>query len=246
MVEIPQTLEDAIADAKACTRQALADGCTRIQIELVVPEIALQAQDLALEFTELFSEYGGGLKVLFPDTGAAALARRDWGKVAFKVSDLGSRRTPLQIKLADDDEIFLVVCPSAVEVEKVEELCNWANPRPVVLLIPQLEDVAIVGIGLAARQLRERFINTIESAYYFRPLDGAVVMRNYPNPWQVCLEMENGYELISQQSQKPIGEDLERLIAKARGVDQENAPAIASKKPNLLGNIQSFLRALSN
>ena len=38
-----------------------------------------------------------------------------------------------------------------------EALCNEAADRPVVLLNPQLEDVAVVGIGYAARQLRERF-----------------------------------------------------------------------------------------
>jgi len=42
-----------------------------------------------------------------------------------------------------------------------------------------------VGIGYAARQLRERFLSILESCYYFRPLESAIVYRSYPSMWQV-------------------------------------------------------------
>ncbi len=72
--------------------------------------------------------------------------------------------------------MFLLVEPSAVEIAQVEQLCQAAGSRPVVLLAPRLEDAATVGIGYAARQLRERFIKTLESCYYIRPLEGAALM----------------------------------------------------------------------
>jgi hypothetical protein len=248
MLQVPQSLEEAVAQAKVATQTALEAGCGRVQIELVIPEIALQAQSLALEFTALFEQYGTGLKVLFPDSGAAALACRDWGETAFKVSDLGSRFTPVEMKISAEDEIFLVVSPSAVEVNTVEKLCNLAGDRPVVLLIPQLEDVSIVGIGYTARQLRERFLSTLESAYYLRPLEGAVVLRSYPSLWQVWLEKEGGYTLIAEDSQKPMGEALAQLIDKAietSQTDSENREVSKPKKAGLLSNMQSFLRALT-
>jgi hypothetical protein len=248
MLQVPQSLEEAVAQAKVATQTALEAGCGRVQIELVIPEIALQAQSLALEFTALFEQYGAGLKVLFPDSGAAALARRDWGETAFKVSDLGSRFTPVEMKISPEDEIFLVVSPSAVEVNTVEKLCNLAGDRPVVFLIPQLEDVSIVGIGYTARQLRERFLSTLESAYYLRPLEGAVVLRSYPSLWQVWLEKEGGYTLIAEDSQKPMGEALAQLIDKAIETSQtnsENRDVPKPKKAGLLSNMQSFLRALT-
>ena len=235
MSNVPQTLEDAIAQAKLSTQAALDDGYRRLQVELIVPEVALQAQAIALEFSSLFES---NLRIIFPDTGAAALARRDWGETPFAISDLGSSRTSIERKISEEDQAFLLACPSSVEVEQVEKLCNLAGDRPVVLLIPQLENVSIVGIGYAARQLRERFISTLESCYYFKPLDGAVVLRSYPSPWQVWLENE-GYELAAEEPQKPMGDRLDQILAKASNQEQP------VKSRGLLANLQQFLRALS-
>lgn len=243
---VPQSLEEAIAEAIIFTKQALADGRTRLQIELAIPEIALQAQSLGLEFTALFQDYGAGLRVIFPDTGAAALARRDWGETDFRISDLGSRYIPVDQKISDEDQAFLLVSPSSVEVQSVEKLCNLAGDRPVVLLIPQLEDVSIVGIGYAARALRERFLKTLETSYYFRPLEGAVVLRAYPSLWQVHLENENGYELIAEVPEKPLGEVLENLILeKTTPTTANGEETVKPKKPGLFASMNRFLKALN-
>lgn len=243
---VPQSLEEAIAEAIIFTKQALVNGRTRLQIELAIPEIALQAQSLGLEFTALFQDYGAGLRVIFPDTGAAALARRDWGETDFRISDLGSRYIPVDQKISDEDQAFLLVSPSSVEVQSVEKLCNLAGDRPVVLLIPQLEDVSIVGIGYAARALRERFLKTLETSYYFRPLEGAVVLRAYPSLWQVYLEKEEGYELIAEVTEKPLGEVLENLILEKTTPSTANSEETARpKKAGLFASMNRFLKALN-
>ena len=247
MNEFPQSLAEAVTQAKKSVTDAIADGYTRLQVELVLPEIPLQAQSLAEEFANLFLEsHGSGVKVMFPDTGAAMLAKRDWGETTFQVTDMGGRFTPIDNQVAKTDEIFIMVCPSSVEVERVETLCNLAGDRPVILLIPQLEDVAVVGIGLAARRLRERFISTLYSCYYVRPLEGASILRIHPSPWQIWLEQESGYELAMELSSKPMGEELDRLLIQLTTPEEaaENSKS-AIKKPGLLGNLQKFLKALS-
>jgi hypothetical protein len=245
---IPTSLEDAIQQSKAATLTALESGCQRIQVDLVFPEIALQAQAIARQYTELFAHYGSGLKVLFADTGAAALARRDWGETEFRVNDLGSRFTPVTTKISDTDEMYLVVCPSSVEVEAVEKLCNATEGKPVVILIPQLESVATVGIGYAARQLRDRFLSTLETAYYIRPFEGGVVFRQFPSLWQVWLaaetEAEEGYELIAEEPQRPAGEGLERILLRHAQGNAEPG-TVQPKKMGVLGSLQQLFRALS-
>ena len=154
MNTFPATLDAAVEQAKTAAQQALADGYKLIQVELVVPEIALKSEALALEFAQLFAD-SYQVKVMFPDTGASALAKRNWGEKLFSVTDMGSRFTSIEAQVVEEDELFIVTCPSAVEVEKAEKLSQIAGARPIVFLIPQLEDVAVVGIGLAARQLRE-------------------------------------------------------------------------------------------
>jgi len=244
MAELPQTLDEAISQAREATQAALRDGYVRLQVELVFPEIALQAQSIAWQFTPIFEQYGSGLKVLFPDAGAAALARRDWGETPFKVTDIGTSRSPVESRIQPEDEAFLIVSPSAVEVSQVEKLCNLAGDRPCVILTPQLEDLKVVGIGYAARQLRERFLSTLTSCYYVQPLDGAALLRVYPGLWQIWLEKENAYQLIAEEPQKPVGDAVELIIAKVTGSgDSEDVPA--PKKAGFLSTLQSFLDALS-
>ena len=247
MIELPKDLNEAIAQSRTATSVALSDGKTLLQVELVFPEIALQAQSIAAQFVPEFEEMYSGVKVIFPDTGAAALARRDWGKTEFKVTDLGSSRTPVEDKIEPEDQLFLLVNPAAVEVPQVEKLYIAAGDRPVIILNPRLEDVATIGIGYAGRQLRDRFLNKIESCYYIRALESAVLFRCYPQSWQVWLSKNDDYELISETAQKPVGDDLDRILAKALGIadPDSTAPAKPLKKTGFMADLQRFLKALT-
>ncbi|HLO49055.1 MAG TPA: DUF1995 family protein [Kamptonema sp.] len=247
MIELPKTLEEAIAQSREAMKAALNDGQTRLQVELVFPEIALQAQSIAQQFIPEFEEFADRLKLFFPDTGSAALARRDWGEVPFKITDLGSSRSPVEDKIAPEDEIFLLVNPSSVEVAQVEQLCNAAGSRPVILLNPRLEDAATIGIGYAGRQLRDRFLNTLQSCYYIRPLANAALFRCYPQSWQVWLETEEEYKLISETSQKPVGDELDRIINQAiLQIDPSALPPAPPKKKGMFAELQSLIRALTH
>ncbi|HEY9762640.1 MAG TPA: DUF1995 family protein [Trichocoleus sp.] len=240
MTGIPNSLEDAIAQAKAATRIAIQDGVSRILVELVYPE--LKAMPVAEQFIPILQEMGLTFKVYFPDAGAAALARRDWGNPEFSVRAIGE----IKGQIEPEDEIFLFVEPSAVEVNAVEEMCNQAGSRPVIMLNPKLEDVAIIGIGYAGRQLRERFLSTLESAYYLRPLEEALILRSYPGPWQVWRETAEGqYELLSETTTKPTGETLDRILYGSAEDGEEGAPAPKPRKGGFLAELQSFFRALS-
>ena len=247
MAELPNTLEEAIAQARVATKTAIADGHTRLMVELVFPE--LKTMPVAWQFIPELEEYGSKLKVFFPDAGAAALARRDWGEVPFKISDLGSSRSSVQNKIEEEDQIFVLVEASEVEIAQVEQLCNAAGDRPVILLVPRLENAAVVGIGYAARQLRDRFISTLYSCYYIRPLEGAALFRSHPSPWQVWLETNDNYNLIAEETQKPVGETLDQIILKATtpttSSNPETAEQIKPKKPGVFTNMQRFLKALT-
>ncbi|MEB3340035.1 DUF1995 family protein [Okeania sp.] len=253
MTKLPNDINEAIAQAMEATKAALQDGHKRLQIEIIVPDIELQAQSLAKQFIPALLEIGTQLKVFFPDTGAAALARRDWQDATFKIEDIGTSRSPVDQKVQPEDQCFLLIAPSAVEVAQAEKLSNLAGDRPVIMLIPKLEDVSIVGIGYAARQVRERFIKTIESCYYIRSLGEAALYRCYPSPWQILL-LENGqYKLIAERPQKPLGDEVDIILAEATGATNADNSTSSSetltappKRKRLLTEIQKFLRALSN
>lgn len=253
MTKLPNNIDEAIAQAMEGTKTALQDGYTRLQIQIVVPDIELQAQSLAKQFIPALLEINTQLKVFFPDSGAAALARRDWQNVTFKIADLGTSRSPVDKKVEPEDQCFLLIAPSAVEVAQAEKLANLAGDRPVIMLIPKLEDVSIVGIGYAGRQLRERFIKTIESCYYIRSLGEAVLYRCYPSPWQVWLEENDQYKLITEKPEKPVGDEIDMILAKAistaktdNSISSSKTITAPPKRKGLLTEIQKFFRALSN
>ncbi|MEO1591163.1 MAG: DUF1995 family protein [Cyanobacteria bacterium J06632_22] len=237
MSEIPASLTEATDQAMAATQAAIAAGIGRIQVEMVIPE--LKQQPIARQFLQVFQDLNLKVRVYFPDAGAAALAKRDWDNPEFEIRGITERVSPL----SDEDEAILIVSPSAVEVEAVEQVCQNALDRPVILLNPQLENIATIGIGYAGRQLRDRFLSTLESAYHFRPLEGAAVLRQYPGPWQVWRSDHDQPELITEMATKPSGEQLDRILYEE--ADAEAPTATQPRKRGLLAELQQFLKALS-
>ena len=175
MTGVPRSIETAVDQAKEATQAAIQAGLPRIVVDLNIPE--LKAMPIAEQFYPLMGELELPFKMFFPDAGAAALARRDWDNPEFSIRGINEFKGRLEA----EDEACLIIEPSAVEVNDVEALCNEATGKYVIMLNPKLEDIAVVGIGYAARQLRDRFLSTLETAYYLQPLEGATLLRIYPD-----------------------------------------------------------------
>ncbi len=243
MSELPNSLEDAIAQSRVATQAALADGHTRLQVEFLFPE--LKPITVAEQFLPVFTAYDSRLKIFFADAGGAALARRDWADAPFKIEDVGTgRAASLESKIQPEDEIFLFIAPTSVEVPQLEKLCEVIGSRPLVMLNPRLEDSGTVGIGYSARKIRDRFISTIESAYYLRPVDDeTAVYRYYPGQWEVWLETNGEYQRIAELPKKPSGDDLDLILMKGQ---PQTTDAVPAKKPNVFKSLQRFFKALSS
>jgi hypothetical protein len=242
MSQLPTTLEESLTLAQAAALAAIADGYQRITVEILIPE--LKSMALAQQFLTAFTDRGNTLKVLFTDTGAAALARRDWTEINFKIDDLGNSRSPVTDKIQEEDRLFIAIEPSSVEVEQIEKLCNAAGDRPVILFLPRLEDAAIVGIGYAARQLRDRFLTTLHSAYYIKPLEDSAIYRCYPGQWQVWLERDDDYTLLAERPHKPVGDELDDILMPSATTTPGATPT-STKSAGIFASLGRFLRTLS-
>jgi hypothetical protein len=128
---VPRSLDAAIVQAKAAARAAIEAGVPRILVEICIPE--LKIMPVAEQFYPLFEEMGFQFKLYFPDAGAAALAKRDWGNPDFSIRGINEAKG----RLEPDDDAFLIIEPSSVEVNDVEEFCNEATGKFVVMLNPQ-------------------------------------------------------------------------------------------------------------
>jgi hypothetical protein len=242
MTQLPNTLDDAIVQAQAATQAALQVGYKRVSVELLFPE--LKAMPVAQQFAAaFFEEYGAGLKIFFTDAGTAAWAKKNWEDVPCKFGSIdvaGQRQTTtVEEQIEADDRLYIFVSPSSVEVGPVEQIANAAGDRPVILLNPRLEDVATIGIGYAGRQLRDRFLTTIEPCYYLRPLDdNLALMRNYPSQWQVWFEQGGDWRVIGDDRVKPDSEKITGLLMQATG-------GAKPKSSGLMAGLGEFLKALS-
>ena len=234
MVQLPNDLNETVIQAQAAAQAALDAGHSRVQVEIKIPE--LKIQPVAQQFIQPFIALGPQLRLLFPDAGSAALARRDWGNPPYGIRGL------LETKVQAEETFFIFIEPSSVEVEDVERICDAISPRPMILLNPCLENVSVVGIGYASRRLRDRFLSTIEPCYHLQPLDQAILFRCYPHPWQVWQEEDGIYQQRAEFPTKPSSEDIEELLY--GGAVQEGTGSTA-QKPGLLVGLQRFIKALS-
>jgi hypothetical protein len=240
MIKLPDTLEDSTEQAIAATMNAINAGCMRVQIDMRFPELA--QLPIALAFAQAFTEkYGQTWQALFADAGTAALAKRDWAEsdILRNISMRGVNEGRAAAR--PESQAFLLISPTSVEVDGIEKLLPLIGDRPFVMLNPKLEN-SEVGLGLAARRMRDRFLSVFEISYYIQPVDGGAVWRCYPQLWQVWQEKNVGgnpdqspkMELIHEGTERPVGDDLNRIMGKATG-----------KKPSLIGQMQQFLNALS-
>ncbi len=234
MPEIPNSVEQAIAQSRSAIQRAIAAGYSRLQVEILIPELKVMsvAQTLLMDYP-VADWLPMPCKVFFADAGAGALARRDWPGTDFTICGLRE----LKAEVMPEDRSFVMITPTPVDVAEVERLCNDAGDRPFILFNPRLEDVGTVGIGYTARQLRDRFLNTFEPGYYLRPMDNLVMLRDYPSPWQVWLEGENGSKMIAEEFLKPDSEVLDRILIAA----QADRP----KGQGLFSELKRILRALN-
>jgi hypothetical protein len=241
MTQLPNTLEAAIVQAQAAAQAAITAGYPRITVELLFPE--LKAMPVAQQFAEAFTQYGDGLKIFFTDAGTAAWAKKNWEATGVKFGSLdvaGSRQTTeADEQIEEDDRLYLFVSPTSVEVGPVEQICAAAGDRPCILLNPRLEDVATIGIGYAGRQLRDRFLVTLEPAYYLRPIDDTLaLMRSYPDKWQVWYESGGEWRTIGEEDARPNTERIEAIVQAATGTQKP-------KSAGFFAEIGAFIKALN-
>ncbi len=219
MPELPRTFEDSLGQMATAISAAILRGKLRGQVEFRTPGL-----NLLLALPPLVSSLVPPVLVLFPDAGAAALALKQLGAIPDATfSGVGQAR-------AEGFNSFILINISAVEIQRVEQLASQVTDCPFVLVNPQLS-AGVVGIGLAGRQLRTRFLSTFETLYHLEPLDdNGALRRAYPSNWEIWQEREGIYQLVTERGQRPTPEELNN--------------SLTQKKPGFMAEAGKFWRAL--
>ena len=228
---LPPDLRSAESEALAGLCSALAaDPRGRWTVELRFE--GLRLLPVVLRLTEALEEAGVGLRLLFADAGAAALARRDGPGLAPRIASFSDQlrlqkasaepgasaadATSAEVALEPASApVLLLVGAAQAEYDEVEELCR-VHPGAVVLINPGLEDAA-VGIGSVARQRRRGFLSQLQAAYALLPLPGAALRRLHPGDWELYRLDADGYRLLGGFDHRPDGEEREALLSGGEG-----------------------------
>jgi hypothetical protein len=176
----------------------------------------LRLLPVALRFCQALLEAGQATRLVFPDAGACALAKRDAPGLAERIGDFRGQ----QRRSAESDgggaDLLLAVAPAMPDYEEFEQLCA-AHRGPVAMLNGRLEDAA-VGIGSVARERRRGFVAEWQAAYVLQPLAGSALRRAYPGDWELYRQDADGFRLAARFEQKPDAEAQAEALAGEGGV----------------------------
>lgn len=252
-------MADAAAQAVEASRAAMSDGVTSMFITidttagdetytLLKTSVPIVRRLLPILASDRGEENGNDdvgddarerVAVLLPDSGAAALARRDWsengGNIPAGVVLTGMDRW---VKGEDIEGVF-IVAPRASEVEDLEEGVSQAGDLPTIVVNPDLVDMGVTGLSLNARSLRERVIDMFETTYFLRVYGWGVLLRSYPGEWGVWVDDESqasGFRCLRSFTTRPSNEQIEELLEED---SDESAPRASS---NWVTKLQRFIK----
>lgn len=196
---LPADLRTAEAEALQAAAAALAEGSRGLWTVEFRFE-GLRIMPVALRLLAGLSPRAADLRLVFPDAGATALAKRDAPDQAGQLTSLGDLQRLQQADGGSDGTVILVA-PTPADYDDVERVCG--QHRGVVFLLNgRLEDAAI-GIGTVARERRRGFLAGWRSAYALIPTGDGALRQAHPGPWELYRRDADGYRPVTTFDTRP-------------------------------------------
>ncbi|KAG0498187.1 hypothetical protein HPP92_002878 [Vanilla planifolia] len=133
--DLPSDLEGAIRQSSQASASFIASGGMKAIVELLIPQLQfLDAEgaqgelwELSRVFLESLKELIGiqKLRAIFPDAGAAALLKHQWGDANFGFASLSDRKP-----VGEDDEVIVMIVPDYQMLEYVERIASQLSDFP--------------------------------------------------------------------------------------------------------------------
>lgn len=216
---IPQDADSVAQQALAACQRAFKAGVRRQQLELLLPLIG--ATDI--------DDWPGGVRQQFK----AVLPMVE--SILQGLKGTPELQGPLQASIWDQgdavgawlgDKLVAVVFPTPETLPQATQAAGVdADEGKLALLInPQWQPGQVIsdfGFG-AKRRDCENFLGAFQDVYYLRQQrisgDEILVLRSYPDPWQVHLiKARGGDEFIHSQETKPSYRELEAILKGIQG-----------------------------
>lgn len=241
---IPGSLSDAATQAMEAVRASLGAGSRRtiVEVDTTGGDKTYTLVKSSLPFVRMMLPVFGdtaSVIVALPDSGAAALAKRDWSSeddtpqdITFDSlkgfdphkSESGNGKRSRSPSKTPGGAFF--VAPRASEVESLEKAVDRLGDLPAVVVNPDLIDMGVTGLSYTARSFRERIIDNFETAYYLKVFNWGVLLRAYPGNWGVWLDDDSspsGFRCVRSFKERPNADIIDSVLTE-EGVSSETRP----------------------
>lgn len=208
LLPLPADLAAAETLLQDAVLEALASGLTKRWGASLRFE-NLRLLPVAFRLAQSLNAAGRTVTMLWPDAGAAALARRDGPELAESILDF--RQWMARTEDAAPVDLLLAVMPQPADYEEFLSVCE-SHSGSIIMLNGRLEDAA-VGIGSVARERRRGFVASWQQAFWLQPLEGGALMRCFPGDWHIYRSDPDGYRQVSTQESRPDPETLAATLA---------------------------------
>ena len=230
---LPDSLTDAIHESAKATVDAMNSGFSKCVVEILLPDFwdpnsgpVYSEEGDQLRFWKMTRRFiddivsnsaeSAKVKAIYPDAGVAAMLRNQWTDATFSVASLNDRKP-----VDPEDELVVMAAPDPPSLDDIVKISNALLPtQTLVMFNPRLAS-GDVGVGLAMRRLRERFMGEFMTTYSLRPIgDIGSVFKRFPSNWQVFIadnDMPGRYVLAAERPSRPGGEELDLIVMNALG-----------------------------
>jgi hypothetical protein len=266
---LPDSLTDAIHESAKATVDAMNSGFSKCVVEILLPDFwdpnsgpVYSEEGDQLRFWKMTKRFiddivsnsaeTARVKAIYPDAGVAAMLRNQWSDASFSVASLNDRKP-----VDEEDELVVMAAPDPPSLDDIVKISNSLLPtQTLVMFNPRLAS-GDVGVGLAMRRLRERFLGEFMTTYSLRPIgDIGSVFKRFPSEWQVFIadqEVPGRYVLAAERPSRPGGEELDMIVMSALGAGEKDGEGGEQGELGLGDQIslfarqmQRFMKSLSN
>ena len=165
----------------------------------------LRLQPIAIRLFQKLESLSNKCKLVWPDAGAAALAKRDAPEISEDINtykDLIIDTDSLEL----EELVIIAVSPQHYDYDEFESLCSKVKGK-IIMLNGKLDDPA-VGIGSVARERRKLFTSKWLNTYWLEPLTKGALIHLYPSNWILYKITSEGYIQIDNFKEKPNSEEM--------------------------------------
>ena len=201
------SLPAKLHDAELLMQKSVIDILSQENNKLISTNLAfenIKLNPIVYRLQDRLKVNGYSSYLLWADTGASALAKRDMPDIKSSIFSFSEFNKFIQNDY--EERLLIAISPQPYDYESFNEICLKYSSK-VIMLNGRLEDTA-VGIGTTGRERRKTFIYSWKLAFYLQPLDKGALIKEFNQSWHLFRLDLDGYRYCSSFNNRPDEESI--------------------------------------